>query len=111
MAVRAALFPCIGCLGDRARRNHVQQVLPLTLHSRTGLVGRQAGVDVRHGHPCEETEERSVNQQFLPRALYVLPLNNGKKASSSLGGADVRFTCVAAALLPPGGHAALAADL
>lgn len=62
MAVGPALFPCIGCLGDRAGRNHVQQVLPLTLHSRTGLVGRQAGVDVRHGHPCEETEERSGHQ-------------------------------------------------
>lgn len=72
MAVGAALFPCIGCLGDRAGRNHVQQVLPLTLHSRTALVGRQAGVDVRHGHPCEETEERTVNQQSLPCALYLL---------------------------------------
>lgn len=58
----AALFPCVGCLGNGAGRNHVQQVLPLTLHSRAALVGRQAGVDVRHGHACEGTEERSVNQ-------------------------------------------------
>lgn len=55
VAVGAALFPCIGCLGNRTGRNHVQQVLPLTLHSRTGLVGREAGADVRHGHPCRET--------------------------------------------------------
>lgn len=65
VAVGTALFPCIGRLGNRTGRNHVQQVLPLTLHSRTGLVGREAGVDVRHGHPCEETGGggRSVSQQ------------------------------------------------
>lgn len=54
-AVGTPLFPCIGRLGNRTGRNHVQQVLPLTLHSRAGLVGREAGVDVRHGHPCGET--------------------------------------------------------
>lgn len=55
VAAGTALFPCIGRLGNRTGRNHVQQVLPLTLHSRTGLLGGEAGVDVRHGHPCEET--------------------------------------------------------
>lgn len=54
-AAGTPLFPCIGRLGNRTGRNHVQQVLPLTLHSRAGLVGREAGVDVRHGHPCRET--------------------------------------------------------
>lgn len=55
-----ALFPCVGCLGDRTGGNHVQQVLPLALHSRGGLVGRQAGVDVGHSHTCEETHQGSM---------------------------------------------------
>ena len=49
---KIALFPCVGCLGDRTGGNHVQQVLSLTLNSRAVLVGRQAGVHVGHSHTC-----------------------------------------------------------
>ena len=49
---KGALFPCVGCLGDGAGRDHVQQILPLALHGRAGLVGGQAGVHVRHGDTC-----------------------------------------------------------
>lgn len=52
---KIALFPCVGCLGNRTGGNHVQQVLSLTLHSRGGLMGRQAGVHIGHGHTCQET--------------------------------------------------------
>lgn len=54
---RVALFPCVGRLGDGAGGNHVQQVLPLTLHGRRGLVGGQAGVDVGHGNTCREIKQ------------------------------------------------------
>lgn len=53
-----ALFPCVGCLGNGTGGNHVQQVLPLTLHGGGGLVGGQAGVDVGHGHTCREIKHR-----------------------------------------------------
>lgn len=56
-----ALFPCVGCLGDRAGGNHVQQVLSLTLHSRAALMSRQAWVHIRHGHTCQKTHQRSVH--------------------------------------------------
>lgn len=58
---KIALFPCVGCLGDRTGGNHVQQVLSLTLDSRGGLMGRQAGVHVGHGHNCEETNTSVVS--------------------------------------------------
>lgn len=58
---KIALFPCVGCLGDRTGGNHVQQVLSLTLHSRCGLMGRQAGVHIGHRHTCQETNTSVVN--------------------------------------------------
>lgn len=57
-SVGVALFPCVGCLGNGTGGNHVQQVLPLTLHGGGGLVGGQAGVDVGHGHTCREIKHR-----------------------------------------------------
>lgn len=51
---KIALFPCVGCLGDRTGGNHVQQVLSLTLDSRGGLMGRQAGVHIGHSHTCRQ---------------------------------------------------------
>lgn len=108
VAVGTASFPCIGRLGNRTGRNHVQQVLPLTLHSRTGLVGRQAGVDVRHGHPCEETGALGQPTATNSYGEYLTLLSEYNECR--VKGA-IKSTCVAAALLPPGGHAALAADL
>lgn len=63
MSVRSkiALFPCVGCLGDRTGGNHVQQVLSLTLDSRGGLMGRQAGVHIGHSHTCQETNTSVVS--------------------------------------------------
>lgn len=63
MSVRSkiALFPCVGCLGDRTGGNHVQQVLALTLDSRGGLMGRQAGVHIGHSHTCQETNTSVVS--------------------------------------------------
>ena len=58
---KIALFPCVGCLGDRTGGNHVQQVLSLTLHSRGGLMGRQAGVHIGHCHTCQGTNTSVVN--------------------------------------------------
>lgn len=58
---KIALFPCVGCLGNRTGGNHVQQVLSLTLHSRGGLMGRQAGVHIGHGHTCQETNTSLVS--------------------------------------------------
>lgn len=58
---KIALFPCVGCLGDRTGGNHVQQVLSLTLNSRAVLVGRQAGVHVGHSHTYRETNTKVVS--------------------------------------------------
>lgn len=58
----AASFPCVGCLGDGTGGNHVQQVLSLTLNSRGGLVGRQAGVHVGHRHACGQTKTPAVRE-------------------------------------------------
>lgn len=52
---KIALFPCVGCLGNRTGGNHVQQVLSLTLHRRGGFMGRQAGVHIGHSHTCHKT--------------------------------------------------------
>lgn len=49
------LFPR-GRLGDGAWRDHVQEVLPLAVHGRRGLVHRQAGADKRKGPACNRTE-------------------------------------------------------
>ena len=51
----ATLFPCVGCLGDGAGWDHVQQILPLALHGGAGLVGGEAGVHVRHRDTCRGT--------------------------------------------------------
>lgn len=58
---KIALFPCVGCLGNRTGGNHVQQVLSLTLNSRAGLMGRQAGVHIGHSHTCQETNTSVIN--------------------------------------------------
>lgn len=61
---KIALFPCVGCLGDRTGGNHVQEVLSLTLDSRGGLMGRQAGVHIGHSHTC-------VAAALLPPGSHV----------------------------------------
>lgn len=47
-----ALLPCICCLGNGAGRDHVQEVLSLTVHGRRRPVHRQTGVDISHGDTC-----------------------------------------------------------
>ena len=58
---KIALFPCVCSLGDRTGRNHVQQIFPLTLNSRGGLMSSQAWVHVGHSHTCQETNILKVN--------------------------------------------------
>lgn len=67
---KIALFPCVGCLGDRTGGNHVQQVFSLTLNSRGGLMGRQAGVHIGHSHTCQETNTSVVNVLEI-ELLYI----------------------------------------
>lgn len=50
---RLTLFPR-GRLGDGAWRDHVQEVLPLAVHSRGGLVHCQAGADKRKRPTCTQ---------------------------------------------------------
>lgn len=55
---RLTLFPR-GRLGDGAWRDHVQEVLPLAVHSRGGLVHCQAGADKRKRPTCNRTEQQA----------------------------------------------------
>lgn len=71
---KIALFPCVGCLGDRTGGNHVQEVLSLTLDSRGGLMGRQAGVHIGHSHTCQETNTSVVNV-LETELLYIYSMN------------------------------------
>lgn len=58
----AILFPSVCCLWDwRARRDHVQQVLPLAgVDGGWRLVTSQAGVHVGHGDSCEHAADEQV---------------------------------------------------
>lgn len=70
---KIALFPCVGCLGDRTGGNHVQQVLSLTLNSRAGLVSRQAGVHIGHSHTCQETNTSVINVLDITGIMFYSP--------------------------------------
>lgn len=117
MGSEIALFPCVGCLGNGTGGNHVQQVLSLTLHSGGGLMARQAGVHVGHGHTCQATNtsgqwigDQTWNtfSNLSPPPPPEINLPQDSDYAPNIHDLVSRLsTCIATALLPPGGHVAL----
>lgn len=80
---KVVLFPRVGCLGDGTGRNHVQQVLSLTLDSRGGLMSRQTGVYIGHSHTCRETNTPVVNTHKALISSSAFAFQLIKKAGSN----------------------------
>lgn len=68
---RIPLFPRVCSLGDGTRWNHVQQIFPLTFNCRGGFMSRQAGVDVGHGHTCQQTNTIKMTVDLRNRLSFI----------------------------------------